>query len=202
MVPYLILLLGLLLRLAYILPAAHPKKQWEANKGPIKGHVMVLLGSGGHTGEMLRLLAGVNLDRCKKTWLVSSGDSSLLEKIKGNGDPVLVLKRARRVGQPLLTSVLTTMWSFLSFAVSLLRSPLPDLVLLNGPGTCVPVAYTLFALKYLGVCSTKIVYVESLARVDRLSLSGLLVLPIANRFLVQWRQLTRYRRAEYHGILV
>jgi hypothetical protein len=48
----------------------------------------------------------------------------------------------------------------------------PDVVLLNGPGTCIPIAAAALLLRLLGVCCGRVVYVESIARVYRLSLSG------------------------------
>lgn len=48
----------------------------------------------------------------------------------------------------------------------------------------------------------KIVYVESIARVETLSLSGKLLYLTADYFLVQWPQLqSKYPRTEYMGRL-
>lgn len=200
---------AVLVRLLYVLPALqHPSN--PSKKAPLEGHVMILLGSGGHTGEMLRLLQPLRLEKVKKTWLVSSGDSTSLEKARkletsvNSQSSYITLKRARTVGQLWLLSVVTTLFSIASTFGALLRhESYPDVLLINGPGTCVPVAYVLFLLKFLGLCRTRIVYVESLARVSGLSLSGRLVLPVSDRFLVQWESLARqYKRAEFHGILV
>lgn len=198
-----------LLRLIYVLPALQSRSK-PTEGAPLKGHLMVLLGSGGHTGEMVRLLQTTNLEKMKITWLVSSGDSTSLEKVKNiehtasSNSTYITLKRARTVGQPWLLSVFTTLMSILSTLNALLRQKsYPDVLLINGPGTCVPVAYVLFVMKFLGLCRTRIVYVESLARVSGLSLSGRLVLPVSDRFLVQWEQLAdQYQRAEFYGILV
>ena len=46
----------------------------------------------------------------------------------------------------------------------------------------------------------KTVYIESLARIHELSLSGRLVYPFVDRFLVQWPELEhKYSRAQYQG---
>jgi beta-1,4-N-acetylglucosaminyltransferase len=48
----------------------------------------------------------------------------------------------------------------------------------------------------------KIVYVESIARVETLSLSGRLLYRTADHFLVQWPQLqAKYPRAQFVGRL-
>jgi len=41
----------------------------------------------------------------------------------------------------------------------------------------------------LGLAGAKLIYVESLARTQRLSLSGVLVRPLVDRFFVQWEGL-------------
>lgn len=106
------------------------------------------------------------------------------------------------MGQNYILSIPTTLYSFVISAIKLLNHK-PDVLLLNGPGTCVPVAYILFFYKFLGLCKTKIIYIESLARVSKLSLSGLLLLPISDRFIVQWENLYhQYNRVEYYGVLI
>jgi beta-1,4-N-acetylglucosaminyltransferase len=46
----------------------------------------------------------------------------------------------------------------------------------------------------------KVVYIESVTRVDSASLSGKLVAPVANRVYVQWPDLEPHlRRAKYVG---
>lgn len=204
------------IRLITVLPAVrikHENKKPSVSDIPSGTKLMVLLGSGGHTGEMIRLLEKTNLTGCSRTWLVSSGDHSSLIKAKnfedytGSKDSAEVrfaeLHRARKVGEPLILSIFNTLKSIYSTAQQLRQLPYPDLLLVNGPGTSVPVAYLLFLMKLFGMCKTRIVYIESLARVNSLSLSGKLIMPIANRFLVQWTPLAeKYERAEYYGILI
>lgn len=204
----------LLLRLTHVLPATKTYQKSELNRKlvdvakPFK--IMILLGSGGHTGEIMRILGPIDLGTCKRTWVVSSGDSTSLERAKkyeethnkGKAE-YIQLKRARKVGQPLLLSVFSTLHSIASTIERLWTLPKPDVLLVNGPGTCIPLAYVLFLMKFVGLCNTKIIYIESLARVRALSLSGRLIMPIADRFLVQWKPLAeKYHRAEYYGILV
>lgn len=57
-----------------------------------------------------------------------------------------------------------------------------------------------FIGKMLGA---KIVWIDSITNVERLSLSGRLVRPFADLFLVQWPELTKkYRRLEYAGTVI
>ena len=186
--------------------------------------IAVFLGSGGHTGEMMKMLSKLDLLSLQRTWIYSSGDTRSLDQVKlaeiqmkliettkssscdtqhsRSKVTYLSVPRARKVGQSYFTSVFTTVYSFIVASVVLFFNK-PDILLVNGPGTCIPIAYILFFYKFMGLCATKIIYVESLARVNRLSLSGKLILPIADRFIVQWPQLSQvYARAEYYGILI
>lgn len=218
-----ILFIFVALRLLHTLPSLNPCKGaiplhkavsskyiQKRSKPPKNISVMALLGSGGHTGEMIRLLNELDLKSYKLTWLVSEGDSTSLLRTRGmekrrqiKEAHFMVLARARKVGEPLVLSVFSTLRSLISTATQLFVEPIPDILLINGPGTCVPVAYFLYFLRFIGWGRTRIIYVESLARVNGLSLSGKLVMPICDRFIVQWRPLAeRYRRAEYYGILI
>jgi beta-1,4-N-acetylglucosaminyltransferase len=73
----------------------------------------------------------------------------------------------------------------------------PDLVLSTGAGVALP-----FLL--LGrLRGARTVYVESLARIRELSLTGRLVYPFVHAFWVQWEELApRYRKAVYRGRVV
>jgi beta-1,4-N-acetylglucosaminyltransferase len=61
----------------------------------------------------------------------------------------------------------------------------------------------LILIQVMGFSNTKIVFVESFARVRSLSLSGKILYYLADRFIVQWPKLKEsYPRAEYYGVLV
>lgn len=59
-------------------------------------------------------------------------------------------------------------------------------------------------LSYVGkIIGCKIIYLESLTRVTELSLTGKLVYPIADLFLVQWESLLqKYGKAKYWGKVI
>eukprot|EP00056_Hartaetosiga_gracilis_P001444 m.44962 g.44962 ORF g.44962 m.44962 type:complete len:93 (+) comp10643_c0_seq2:1605-1883(+) len=62
----------------------------------------------------------------------------------------------------------------------------PEQILVNGPGSCVPICVSAFLLKVLGVCDPTVVYVESICRVSSLSLSAKLLRYIVDACMVQW----------------
>lgn len=79
-------------------------------------------------------------------------------------------------------------------AWQVLRQERPRVVLSTGAAIAVPFAWI---GRLLGV---KVVYVESVTRVDTPSLSGRLVAPVASRVYVQWPELEpRLRGARYAG---
>ncbi|PSC74694.1 UDP-N-acetylglucosamine transferase subunit ALG14-like protein [Micractinium conductrix] len=117
---------------------------------------------------------------------------------------VAVIPRSREVGQSWSSSVPSTLRALWA-AVSVVLDHAPELVLCNGPGTCIPVAVAAAALRLLGLGSARVVYVESIARVCRLSLSGKILYHsrLASPFFVQWEDLQqRYPRAAYAGRLM
>jgi len=112
--------------------------------------------------------------------------------------------RSREVGQSYITSIATTLLATLH-AMWLVIRIRPQVIFCNGPGTCFPLCVSAFLLKVLGLGWSSIFYIESIARVKKLSLSGLLLykLRIADQFFVQWPQLRqKYPRACYAGRLM
>lgn len=64
----------------------------------------------------------------------------------------------------------------------------PDIIISTGAGVCVP-------FFYLGrLRGAKTIYIESLARINELSLTGRLIYPVATEFIVQWPELADKRR--------
>lgn len=82
--------------------------------------------------------------------------------------------------------------AFLAFKI--LKREKPDLILTTGAGIAVPFVYT---AKLFGI---KTVYVESLTRVDDLSLTGKLIYPVVDHLLVQWPELAgKFKKASFKG---
>ncbi|ORY53389.1 oligosaccharide biosynthesis protein Alg14 like-domain-containing protein [Leucosporidium creatinivorum] len=181
-----------------------PRRQQDA-----PASLAVFLGSGGHTAEMMRLVSGLDWQRYStRVWIISSGDllseskALALEKQIGTGSFTLLrIPRARRVHQSYLTSPFTTLYSLAYCLWHISLAPLlasvgpsgrrvfADLILLNGPGSCVPIAVSAFLPRLLDLPSPSLIYIESLARTRRLSVSAKLVRPLVDRFFVQWETL-------------
>jgi UDP-N-acetylglucosamine:LPS N-acetylglucosamine transferase len=84
--------------------------------------------------------------------------------------------------------------SNIGLAWKLLRRDRPDAILSTGAGLAVPF---FIVGKLLRI---RLVYVESVTRIETISLSGKLVYRFADRFFVQWPQAAEHRkRATYSG---
>ncbi|KAI8571654.1 hypothetical protein RHMOL_Rhmol01G0136500 [Rhododendron molle] len=178
---------------------------------------LIVLGSGGHTAEMLNLLSVLHTDSfTPRLYIAAATDNMSLQKARLFESSVIdktgVLEnaqfmqiyRSREVGQSYLTSIGTTLMA-IAHALWLMIKFRPQVILCNGPGTCLPLCVIAFFFKVLGIRWSSTFYVESIARVRRLSLTGLLLyeLHMADKFFVQWPQLQRkYPRAHYVGCLM
>jgi beta-1,4-N-acetylglucosaminyltransferase len=117
----------------------------------------------------------------------------------------LPIPRSREVGQSYVTAAWSTLLAFVA-CLRLVAAVSPDLLLVNGPGTCLPVclaAALLRALRVIRPC--RIVFVESVCRVCGLSLTGKLLYHgrVADRVMVQWPSLVdAYPRAQFVGTLL
>ncbi|XP_075497288.1 uncharacterized protein LOC142534219 isoform X2 [Primulina tabacum] len=179
---------------------------------------MIVLGSGGHTAEMINLLAVLQMDRFRPRYYIAAAtdnmsfqkasilENSLLDKVKDEvvgTSHFMQIYRSREVGQSYITSIGTTLIAF--HALWLMFSIRPQVIICNGPGTCIPLCIIAFLFKVFGIRLSSIFYIESIARVRRLSLSGLLLykLRMADQLFVQWPQLkTKYPRSNYVGCLM
>lgn len=204
-------------RVLYIL--CQSGKPLRPSKSPKPLSTLIVLGSGGHTAEMINVLnVLLQKDRfCPRFYVAAATDNMSLQKAhlleenvfnlnggKGGSTQFLQIYRSREVGQSYITSIGTTFLA-LVHALWLMIRIRPQVVLCNGPGTCVPLCVIAFLFKMVGVRWSSVFYVESIARVRKLSLSGLLLykLRIADQFFVQWPQLQRkYPRAHYVGCLM
>lgn len=172
------------------------------------------MGSGGHTKEMLSLLSGLGPHYCPRYYVIANTDTMSQKKVEEfeqqkniaeNSKPefsFILIPRSREVAQSWGSTILSTLYAlFKSFPV--VFSCNPDLILCNGPGTCVPVCLAGLLLKILSLGRVQIVYVESICRVDTLSMSAWMLYYVADQMLVQWPSLqTKYPRTQYIGKLV
>lgn len=180
--------------------------------------LFIFLGSGGHTGEMLRLINNYSDILLNNDTTVHVGYSDEASKSKFNNcikqmdckRKYYNFKKAREVNSGILNSIQTivlTLLTSLKHIITIKWHMLgkPHLVLLNGPGTCciITVWCKLIDLFFL-FTSSNIVYIESLARISTLSLTGKILYYLTDEFIVQWEELKirEAPEAKFFGILV
>ena len=155
--------------------------------------LLVVLGEGGHTKEMLALVDMLG-DDCQYGYLVVHDDVISESKIRRRG-PVYRLARPRDKEHHLLKDGLRTLHSAWQ-AILALRRFRPDAVLSSGPSVAVSAC---LAARLLGV---RVIFIETASRVTSLSTTGRIMYRLANLFFVQWPELQeRYPKAIYAGRL-
>lgn len=200
-----------ILRTVYVLKRRKRHGPLDRRK-PVK--VMVVAGSGGHTTEMMRLVGSLSSYYQPRIYIVAETDKMSAEKIisfektkkvqdeESSEFKILRIPRSREVRQSWLSTLFTTL-NALAFSFPVVLREKPELVLCNGPGTCIPICLAAFLLKVAGLRDITMVFVESICRVKTLSLSGKIMYFIADHFLVQWKQLQiNFPRSIYLGRLV
>jgi len=147
--------------------------------------ICLVASAGGHLSQLLKIVQAVN---GYEAFVVTTSEA-VRENLTRFGR-VHVVGECNRQHSLRVVRVVLTCWR-------ILRRERPDVILSTGAAAgCV----CCFLGKLMGA---KIVWVDSITNVDRLSLSGWLVRYIADLFIVQWAELARkYRGTEYVGTIV
>lgn len=160
-------------------------------KKPVR--TLIVIGSGGHTSEMMRLMDKINKSKfTPRLYVLADTDTTSRSRVESNERntdwTIASIPRSRHVNQSYCSSILSTIYST-CMTVPVLVSFKPDVVLCNGPGTCVPVCFVAFMMRVFHCADTSIVFVESICRVKTLSLTGKLMFFLADLIIVQWPEL-------------
>jgi beta-1,4-N-acetylglucosaminyltransferase len=156
--------------------------------------ILVVLGSGGHTKEMIRLVDLLG-QRYQYGYLVAADDKLSPQKIKVPGPVYRVMRpRWKNTGLPMV--IARTLVSAFQALAGLVRLR-PHAIVSAGPGPAVPAS---LLAKLLGI---KVIYIETGSRVFALSSSGRILYRFADLFFVQWPELLEpYPKALYAGRLL
>lgn len=155
--------------------------------------LLIALGEGGHTKEMITLvnMLGDDLDYA---YMIVDDDEVSESKITCPG-PVFRVLRPRDKEHHLVNDAIKFIRStWQSWRV--LRTYRPDAVLSTGPSVAVPICVL------ARLTGKKVVFVETGSRVTHLSTTGRIMYRVAHLFFVQWPGLReQYPRAVYAGRL-
>lgn len=159
--------------------------------------LLVILGGGGHTTEILRL---VDLFVAQGapfvyTYLLTWEDTLSEQRIRQSG-PVYRVNRPSYKSYSSLHQLAGTLRA-LGQTLRIMLRVRPQAVVTAGPAIAVPVAV------WARLLGSKVVFIETGSRVTHLSRTGRLMRPLANYYFVQWPTLlAEHPRAIYAGRLL
>lgn len=157
--------------------------------------IAVVLGQGGHTAQTFALVDLLG-DHFKYLYMIGLLDRLTPKKIRIPGQVVPVLAPRLLPSDSRVLSVLRTLVTLLLSAIYFLAFR-PRAVISCGTGLTVPIFYS---ARLLGI---KTVFIESMSRVESLSITGRLLLGRTDLFMVQWEQLAaKIPEATYGGQLL
>lgn len=145
-------------------------------------HLLLVCSSGGHLLEIFNLREYWH--KYPRTWVTFKSDDaeSLLE-----GENVLTAYHPTNRN---IKNLLKNLW--LAFGV--IKNERPTTVISTGAGVAVPFIYI---AKIFGI---KSIYIESITRVNELSLTGRMIYPVVDHLLVQWPELAaKHKKTVYKG---
>ena len=156
--------------------------------------ILVVLGEGGHTTELLNLLNLMG-EEYEYNYIVSRQDN-LSEKQISLPGKVYRVSRPRGKDTPKVVAALRTLLATVETIWILIRVR-PDAVLSTGPAIAVP-AFLLGKL-----VGARTIFVETGSRVRSLSWTGRILYERADIFFVQWPQMQeKYPNTVYAGRLI
>jgi beta-1,4-N-acetylglucosaminyltransferase len=144
--------------------------------------LLVILGEGGHTTELLNLVDLLG-DRYEYCYILAKEDNLSTNRLRRDG-VIYKLPRPRGKDTMVFTAIFKTFLATVE-ALKILWQVKPTAILSTGPAIAVPVS---IVGKLLGI---KIIFVETGSRVQTLSLTGRIMYRMADLFFVQWPQLSK-----------
>lgn len=157
--------------------------------------VLIALGMGGHTNQMLRLVDKLG-EIYNYEYVVGHDDQTSISKIKFKG-PVHKIYNPRLMKDKSLFIIILKMFPTTFNAFKILWKTKAKVVLGCGPSFNLPL---LWLAKV--IFRKKVIFFESWVRVENKSMTGRLIYPYTDLFLVQWPKLKeKYEKAVYAGRL-
>ncbi|XWS19807.1 hypothetical protein CRYUN_Cryun31cG0048000 [Craigia yunnanensis] len=130
---------------------------------------LIVLGSGGHTAEMINLLVVLQKDRfTPRFYIAAATDNMSLQKARVLENSLADSSGVKGISAEFMQIYRSSCHESMTHALWLMIKIRPRVVLCNGPGTCIPLCVIAFFFKVVGIRWSSIFYVESIARVKRL----------------------------------
>jgi beta-1,4-N-acetylglucosaminyltransferase len=159
-----------------------------------KLNVLYILGSGGHTSQMVLLSKDLK-DAFNYIYLIQTDDRLSSKKIIYPGKKIYINRNSGFNENKIVVASKTI--SLFFKAINIINKNKIDVIISAGPGIAVPFFY---AGKLL---NKKLIFIESWSRVNSKSITGSLVYPLCDLFFVQWKEnFKNYPKALYRGRLL
>ncbi len=156
--------------------------------------LLIVLGDGGHTAEICRLLELLGPDFAY-SYVLARHDRLSEQRVPFPG-AFFRIRQPRAKDDSVLAASVKTVLS-LATALRICLAVRPDAILGSGPSLIVPIAVVSKLLR------SSVIFVETGSRVTRLSRTGTIMLRLADLFFVQWEPLSeRYPRTIFAGRLL
>lgn len=163
------------------------------NEKKSKKTLMIVLGSGGHTAQMVRLvdLLGKKYDY---EYVIAKEDRISERKIKIPGK-VFRVKRTREIGESIFSASFKQIKGLFE-AFPIIKRSKAEAIIACGPHIAIPICIAGKILR------KKIIYLEDWSRIYDKSNSGKAIYPFSDMFFVQWPEMKKqYPKAIYAGRL-
>lgn len=158
----------------------------------MKETLMVVLGGGGHTEQLLYLSEKLE-KKFDIEYVVKKDARRGKRKIKGR---IFKIINPRPMDNSNLLASLFRLIPCTIQSLKILKKSKAKTIINCGPAISVPIS---FLGKFL--FRRKIIFIESWSRVKSQSLSGKLISRFSNLIFVQWRENKKYKKAIYAGRL-
>lgn len=151
--------------------------------------VMFVSSSGGHLTELLKLQSLFN----NYNYMLVTEETETTKSLKEKYNVKYMMYGSR---QYIFSYIFIFLYNIFR-SIELMITFNPKVVVTTGAHTG---GIVCFIAKLFG---KKVIYIESLAKVNTLSLTGKLMYLIADKFYVQWEELAeKYKKSEYIGRLI
>ena len=150
--------------------------------------VMFISSMGGHLTELMQLKS---LFKKYDYKIVTEKHKSTIGLKDEYKDKIEYLSTGNR--NNMFKYIFTLPYNFIKSFILFIKFK-PDIVITTGAHTCVAMCY------FAKLFRKKIIYIESFANIETKTLTGKLIYPIADVFVVQWKSMLKfYPKAKYEG---
>lgn len=165
-----------------------------------KQKLLIHLGMGGHTSQILRTVKSLSQgyesgQGYKYEYVIGHDDQTSEKKIEYLGQ-VYKMRNPRLMKDRSILKVALNMIPATVDAFKILWKSKPKAIISAGPSSAIPLFWL---AKMMGI---KTIFIESWVRVHHGSISGRLVYPVCDKFIVQWESMKKtYPKAVFAGRL-